>query len=178
MHNQQDLYQCVFSVEYGNDLSKSESIRRQCDVIGCKCAHGYQTTGNKQHGDDKVLLIECSTKDVAVITDMLVLLDVRFLMAPLQRPLRDDGGLCTPCEQALYTHFSRRKNPRWWASVDWFDAHRHEFKAGDYVVIRDAVVLHRCRNKQEHLEWLVRNGDGNTLAHHSVHDGVEMKYFI
>lgn len=125
--------------------------------------------------DKQVLVVECQATDMPILLAKMV--GQRFLLAPLE-PTFEDGGMRNERQQALYNYFSRRAHPAWWRSVDWFKEHRHEFKAGEHVVIRDAQVLHRTRDEKEHLLFLSQHGNRDTLAHTMDEDGKERKYHL
>jgi len=158
----------VFSIELdATESVDAQNIRKYCLDMGLKWW---------SHDDEKCTqVVECTGEHVPHL--LVLVKGHRFLMAPLAHPMREDG-MCAPYEQSMYTHFSRRANARWWQSVDWFERHRAEFKAGEFIVMRDAVLLHRTNNKSEHYKWLCDNGDPHTLAHEMVRDGVEMKYSL
>lgn len=139
-------------------------------VQECCLERGLVTRREKQ-----VLVVECQATDVPILLAKLV--GLRFLLAPLE-PAYDDQGRRNERQQALYNYFSRREHAAWWRSVDWFEEHRHEFKAGEHVVIRDAQVLHRTRDEKEHMLFLSQHGNRDTLAHTMAEDGKERKYHL
>lgn len=155
----------VFAVDLSSGEQQQALYAKSCSDMELPWRH-----------DNGALLVECRGEHVAPL--LALFSGQKFLMAPLQStsPLETDRGMCSPCRQAMYNHFSRRAHSRWWRSVDWFEVNKAQFKAGEYVVIRDAAVLHRTRSEREHREWLPVNGDADTLAHHMVEDGKEMIY--
>lgn len=145
--------------------SPPDSVQQRCLARGLVPRH--ETLDNTQ-----LLLVECQLTDVPELLEALV--GTRFALAPLEPVLEE--GRRDVCQQGLYTHFSRRKLPVYWRSVDWFDAHRHEFKAGEHIVILDGELVHRTRDKQDHMRYLIENRNAQHLVHTMDHDGVERKY--
>lgn len=160
-------HEYVFAVETTSDEGV-KNAQETCYRMGLQCRLHAQNT----------LTVECSRDHIGDLVVKFMAARHKFMMAPLQSPPIKEDGMCTPCQQALRDHFSRRSHPRWWASADWFEANKSQFKAGEYIVIRDAVVLHRTTNETEHNEWLYQNGDMHTVSHQMVRDGVELIHHL
>ncbi len=149
------------------------AVEEPSHLIALTCVGRALPRHDAPISDKHVALVECQTDDVPAVLAALV--GVRFVMAPL-KPAPPLEATLDVCKQALYNHFSRRGHPSWWRSVDWFQAHKHEFRAGEHVVVRDAVLQHRTSSEKEHMQWLVQHGGPDTASYTMDADGQERIY--
>jgi Uri superfamily endonuclease len=117
-----------------------------------------------------IVVVECA---VECVSGLLALLgDVPYVAS---------AGTSQTTEQALRAlqrHWSRREHPVWHANCDWFQAYKHEFRAGEFVVIQESECKLRTHSKKEGYAFLQAHGNSDTLFHEMAADGVEILYSI
>ncbi len=120
---------------------------------------GYTVTG------DTVLIVECPWGEVAWLAGLIVGV-----------PYESRSAEC-PVEtlNALTEYWSREKHPVWHANEDWFQAHKHEFEAGEFIIVQECALKLRTRNRRECFCFLETHPDRDTALHEMVADGREMQ---
>jgi hypothetical protein len=147
---------CVFAIGPFSEEGVEEEVREAFQHAG------YQVTGHR------ILVAECKWADVPRLASVLD-------GAPYVSHTAD-----CPVEtrNALTDYWSRKQHPEWRANEDWFQAHKHEYKRGEFIVVQQCALKLRTRDIRECQQFLLENRDSSTAMHEMTDDGVELLYHV
>lgn len=107
-----------------------------------------------------------------------LLRDSVYLMA---RGAPPEGELADPRAQALVDYWSEMRHPAFHRNERWFQAHEHEFLAGEFIVVCDEQLVARLRDRNALAEFLRASPVSQAserLFHEMVGDGQEAEFRV